>query len=94
MRLFGSVTLNKVLMAIQKYFDRIRQMDQLIRLKSTGNPKQFAYKLGVSERTLYDYLNIMKREGAQIEYSNSSESYYYEIEGKFIVGYLKKLIDK
>jgi len=79
-------------MAIQNYLDRLKQMDQLIRLKSTGSPKQFACKLGISERTVYEYLNVMKCEGAQIGYSPLIESYYYENEGSFIVGYQEKIL--
>lgn len=75
-------------MAIENYFERFRRIDSFIRRKSTGTPKQFARKLGVSERTLFNYLRIMKLEGAKIEYSEFRRSYYYSIEGWFHIGYL------
>ena len=80
-------------MAIQNYFERLRQMDRLIRRKATGSPKQFAQKLGISERTLYEYLSLMKIEGAQIEYSAEKQSYYYMLNGYFFIGYqLKEIV--
>lgn len=62
---------------------RLRSMDRLIRIKGTGTPQYFAKKLGISERTLYEYLSFMKDLGAPIEYNKFRESYYYTSEGGF-----------
>ena len=49
---------------------RIERIDQLIRLKATGNPSELALKIGISESQLYEVLNIMKKElGGPILYS-------------------------
>jgi transcriptional antiterminator len=40
--------------------DSFKQLDRLhtlVKLKSTGSPKELALKLGVSERTVYRLLN-------------------------------------
>lgn len=63
---------------------RLQRIDCLIRLKSTGSPDQLARRLGISRRCLYDYLQLMKDNGAPIKYNASRSSYYYEVEGQFM----------
>ncbi|MCW3073502.1 MAG: hypothetical protein JWP69_571 [Flaviaesturariibacter sp.] len=65
------------------YFNRLERLDYLIRVKGTGAPKALADKIGVSERTLYDYIEILKSLGASISYCRCRESYYYETIGYF-----------
>lgn len=44
----------------------------------TGSPKEFALKLGVSERSVFNYISYMKSElEAPIVYDSQKESYYY-----------------
>jgi hypothetical protein len=63
---------------------RIERIDQLIRLKATGRPSEFARKLGISESQLYEILNVIKVElGGPILYSKSLQSYYYPRDIKF-----------
>lgn len=67
---------------------RLTRIDYLIRIKGTGTPVQLAEKLGISERTVYEYLNLMKEFGAPIKFDPYRESYYYEVEGNFLVCFL------
>jgi len=71
------------------YLRHIEYIDHLIFTKSTGTPKQFASKLSISERTLYNYLTIMKEFGAPIVYSKNRQSYYYKCEGRFFMRFWK-----
>jgi len=66
---------------------KLQQMDQLIRFKITGGPVQFAGKIGVSERTLFNYLNLLADLGAQIRYNPYLESYEHMGTGKLQIGY-------
>lgn len=68
---------------ITKYFERIKHLDHLIKIKATGYPAQLAKRLNVSESTLYEHLAFMKGKGAPISYCKHRCSYYYEIEGCF-----------
>lgn len=44
----------------------------------TGNPKELSRKLGVSERTLYNYISFMKNElKAPIVFNTDRRSYEY-----------------
>ena len=65
-------------------------MDQLIRLKGTGNTNAFAVRLGLSRSMLYNYLDLLKTLGGPIQYSQTDSSYYYERAVRFELGYRQK----
>lgn len=65
------------------FISLIKRMDKMIRTRSTGTPEDFAARLCLSERSLYNYISLMKGLGAPIIYSRSCGSYIYTIEGEF-----------
>jgi predicted DNA-binding transcriptional regulator YafY len=67
----------------KQYFVRLQTIDRLIRIKGTGPPRQLAGKLGISERALYDFLELMKDMGAPITYNKNRQSYMYKEDGGF-----------
>lgn len=72
---------------MKQYLNLLRQLDQFIRRKKTGSPSEFARKMGISERSLYEYLNVLKDLGAPIRFSRQEHSYYYLVEGQFYVSF-------
>lgn len=68
-------------------FQRLEKLDHCIRYKATGGPVELAHKIGISERTLYDYLRLMREMGAPIKFSSHRKSYYYLHDGQFLVGF-------
>ena len=60
-----------------KYIDRLKRINRLIHLNATGNPKEFASKLDISERQLYRYLNDLKEIGLNIIFDYNKNSYIY-----------------
>lgn len=75
---------------------RLQRIDYLISIKGTGNPSQLARKMGISKRSVYDYLNLMREFGAPIKYSHERGSYYYDEDGTFKVAFLfvkQRIID-
>ena len=68
----------------------IERVDSLIRKHSTGNPKELSEKLCISERHVYNLINIMKDMGAPIYYCPYSESYCYNTEVYFNSGFYTK----
>ena len=57
----------------------IKKIHSKISTASTGKPKELAYKLNVSERTIYNYIHFMRRElKAPIIYNRLKESYQYD----------------
>ena len=63
---------------VKELIDRI---DQLIRLRATGNPHEFAEKLEISDRQVYRLINCLKEIGCPVVYDKILGSYKYEIEG-------------
>lgn len=62
---------------------RICRIDSLIREGRTGTAAQLAHTIGVSERTIYQYIRQMKMAGAPIAFNLLTKNYYYKKEGRF-----------
>jgi len=71
---------------IEKLY-QIERIDNLIRRKATGSPKDLASRLGVSERTIYDCIELMKNMDAPIYYCRHSQSYCYNNPVRFSFGF-------
>jgi biotin operon repressor len=71
------VFLTRVIMSLIKYIERLRRIDSLIYMKSTGTPEEFAEKLGIRRSTLFQSLQEMREIGVDIKYSCIRQSYYY-----------------
>lgn len=69
--------LNRVVMSLLKYIERLRRIDYLISMMSTGTPQEFADKLGIRRSTLFQSLQEMREMGVDIKYSWIRQSYYY-----------------
>jgi predicted DNA-binding transcriptional regulator YafY len=72
---------------MKHYLNLLLKLDLFIRQKGTGAPREFARKLGISERSLYEYLKVLKDLGAPIKWSRPDRSYYYSVEGKFHISF-------
>jgi predicted DNA-binding transcriptional regulator YafY len=70
-------------------FSRLEYLDNLIRLKATGDPKTLAKKLNISVRAVYDYINTLKAQGAPINYNRHKETYYYDEQGHFCFKFMR-----
>jgi predicted DNA-binding transcriptional regulator YafY len=65
----------------------IQSIDRLARIKGTGTPRQLSERLGVSERTLFRLIVLMRELGAPISYCKFRQTYYYEEEGKLEIAF-------
>lgn len=80
--------MNKLIQQIEL----IERIDQLIRMKATGCPKEFANDMNISKASLYRLIETMKELGAPIEYSIIKQSFVYVDHVNFICGfYFKEL---
>lgn len=68
----------------------IERIDQLIRLRSTGNAKQLADKFNISESSVYRIIETIKELGAPVEYSLVYHSYVYTRDVNFLCGFFLK----
>lgn len=64
-------------MTILKLLQRINKANQLIVDEKTGDPAQFAQKLGVSRSQLYNILDQFKDFGAPMKYNKKDKTYFY-----------------
>ena len=56
----------------------IKKLHELIITERTGPPKELCIKLGISERTVYNYILFMKKElNAPIKYISDKGTYCY-----------------
>ena len=60
-----------------KQIERIKRINQLLKLKNTGSPDKFALKLGISRRQLYNTIELLKDYGLEIKYDREAETFYY-----------------
>ena len=66
----------------------IERVDGLIKRKATGTAKELAQRLGVSRSTVFEIINCMKAMGAEIEYNDIKQSYYYTTEKDLAIGFI------
>lgn len=71
----------------------LERVDQLIRLKATGRPKQLAKRLEVSEATIFRIIETMKEMNAPVCYDISRQSYIYTEIAKFKCGFYVQDLD-
>jgi biotin operon repressor len=71
------------------YFDRLEYLDKLIGCKSTGSPDSIARRINISKRTVFEYMDILRSLGAEIEYCRFKETYYYKSSGSFNFRFIK-----
>lgn len=64
-------------MNFTKQINRLEKMHRLIKAMCTGKPDDFAEKLDISRRQLYNELDFFKSQDAPIKYSREMESFYY-----------------
>nr|WP_321354503.1 hypothetical protein [uncultured Draconibacterium sp.] len=74
-------------MSFLEQLERLEHMHQLIKMRATGTPKEFADKIRVSERTIYELLNIARDLGADIEFNRYYHSYIYQQPMTFHTGF-------
>jgi predicted DNA-binding transcriptional regulator YafY len=67
--------------------ERFQHIDTLIQEHKTGTPAELAGIVGVSERTIYKYIRLMKNVGAPIAFNAMTKTYYYTIEGSFVCAF-------
>ncbi len=72
---------------MKRIFDRLVRIDHIIQLKATGSPADLGIKIGLSERSIYEYIRLMKSFGAPIAFSRARNSYIYLTEGNFKIGF-------
>jgi len=61
---------------IEKY-QKIEAVHQLIKMKATGTPDEFANHIQKSRRCIYNIIDELKEMGANISYNRNRQSFEY-----------------
>lgn len=72
-------------MQLFNQLERISYIHKLIKKRITGNPKNLAAQLRISERQLYNIIEELKLYGFPIEYDKKEMTYFYTEEFEFSV---------
>jgi hypothetical protein len=73
---------------MKPFINRIIRLNLLILSRKTGRPSVCADNVGVSERTLFSYLRILKDLGVPIKYSRKEQTFYYSEKGELIISFV------
>lgn len=69
----------------KKFVTRLKLINELIQKRKTGNATELAARLQVSERTVKEFIAVMKTLGAPVYYSRKLGSYCYAEKGSMAV---------
>jgi len=65
-------------MNFTRKIEKIKQLDEHLKLRATGNPDEFCTILNISKRQLFRIIEELKDYGAPIAYSRSLRTFYYK----------------
>lgn len=68
-----------------KQIQQLRKLHGMIKLESTGSPREMARKMNISERQLYHLLEQLRDMEAPIRYNRRAGTYYYSDEFDLLV---------
>ena len=74
-------------MKLLEQINTMERLDQLIRLRATGNLNMLADKLEISRSTTKRNIDAMKDLGAPIIFNFSQQTYEYEYNVNFLFGF-------
>lgn len=64
-------------MYIFSEIERLNKINYLITHRATGTPDEFAEKVNLSRRQLFNHLEYLRCIGAKIKYDRYNETYYF-----------------
>ena len=71
-------------MNVLKIKNRIELFNYLVKHQMTGTPSEFARKLKMSKRQLYNFLDDLKAMNVPVQYCKKQQKYYYEKTGSLV----------
>ncbi|MDR0814860.1 MAG: HTH domain-containing protein [Bacteroidales bacterium] len=64
-------------MAYEDYCLRMESLQHYIRQENTGCAKELAEQLGISQRTLFHDLEVLRAKGIEIQYDKHKRTYHF-----------------
>jgi DNA-binding transcriptional LysR family regulator len=73
-------------------FDKIKYFIHLVEKERTGTAKAAAEKIGVSERMIFNYVNLLKNQlNAPISYNREKQSFVFTEKGSLFWKWVKQI---
>jgi predicted DNA-binding transcriptional regulator YafY len=67
-------------MTFIEHLEALERLHLLIQRKATGTPEQLAGRFNVSQRTIRNFIQILKDKDLSVHYCRDLQTYYYEFE--------------
>mgnify|MGYP006292485855 len=80
-------------MKLIQHIERLEKIEKLIHQSQTGTPDEFAGKIGISRRQLYNYLEEIRSYGIDIRYSRRHQSFLFKNNKRLKIHFACELID-
>ena len=65
-------------MRILDYMERLQTLTRLVKKEHTGSAAKIAKEMGVHRNTIINYFLELRAMGAEIEYDNERNTYYFK----------------
>lgn len=75
-----------------KQIERIQRINNYIYNEKTGRPDEFAKRMGVSKRQLYNILEMLKDFDAPIRYDRNRETFFYDDDFKLDIRFSMRIL--
>lgn len=70
---------------------KIKNLIHLIEKERTGTPKELAKRLELSERMVYNYVDVLRKDlNAPVVYNRTKQTYQYNEQGKLCWEWISK----
>jgi len=80
-------------MKLIQHIERLEKIEKLIQQSQTGTPDEFAGKIGISRRQLYNYLEEIRSYGVEIRYSRKHQSFRFKNNKRLKIHFACEVID-
>jgi len=80
-------------MNLIRHIERLEKIDKLVRENKTGTPHEFAEKVGISRRQLYNYIEELRSYGIEIRYSRKNQNFHFENNRRLKINFNCKVIE-
>ncbi|MDX9848709.1 MAG: helix-turn-helix domain-containing protein [Tenuifilaceae bacterium] len=74
-------------MQLEKLIKNLRLLAKLVEQQRTGTPQTLAKRLGVTDRTVRNYIGMLRDMGGDIAYSLRNQTYYLRTPSTFYMGF-------
>jgi predicted transcriptional regulator len=63
---------------VSEIINQLKLVDKHIEKQDTGSISELARKVGLSARSVHEYLNLIRKSYTRIKFCRFRQSYYYE----------------